>query len=103
MNIIKKMFGTHSERELKRIYSTVDKIEALRPTMQALTDEELRGKTREYKTDLEKRGKLWTASSGSFCNRKRGCKACSWYGALPGAVNRWYHSSPRSYCRDENR
>ncbi len=54
MNIIKKMFGTHSERELKRIYSTVDKIEALRPTMQALTDEELRGKTREYKNRLEK-------------------------------------------------
>ncbi len=54
MNIIKKMFGTHSERELKRIYSTVDKIEALRPTMQALTDEELQGKTREYKNRLEK-------------------------------------------------
>ena len=54
MNIIKKMFGTHSERELKRIYSTVDKIEALRPTMQTLTDEELRGKTREYKNRLEK-------------------------------------------------
>ena len=54
MNIIKKMFGTHSERELKRIYSTVDKIEALRPTMQALTDEELQGKTREYKSRLEK-------------------------------------------------
>ena len=48
------MFGTHSERELKRIYSTVDKIEALRPTMQALTDEELQGKTREYKSRLEK-------------------------------------------------
>ena len=54
MSIIKKMFGTHSERELKRIYSTVDKIEALRPTMQALTDEELQGKTREYKNRLEK-------------------------------------------------
>ena len=54
MNIIKKMFGTHSEREFKRIYSTVDKIEALRPTMQALTDEELQGKTREYKNRLEK-------------------------------------------------
>ena len=54
MNIIKKMFGTHSERELKRIYATVDKIEALRPSMQALSDEELREKTREYKNRLEK-------------------------------------------------
>lgn len=47
------MFGTHSERELKRITATVDKIEALRPTMQALSDDELRGKTREYKKRLE--------------------------------------------------
>ena len=54
MNIIKKMFGTHSERELKRIYATVDRIEALRPSMQALSDEELREKTREYKNRLEK-------------------------------------------------
>lgn len=54
MNIIKKMFGTHSERELKRIYATVDKIEALRPSMQALSDEELQEKTREYKNRLEK-------------------------------------------------
>ena len=41
MNIINKLFGTHSERELKLIAPTIDKIEALRPTMQALTDEEL--------------------------------------------------------------
>ena len=42
MKFTEKLFGTHSERELKRIYPIVDKIEALRPTMQALTDEELR-------------------------------------------------------------
>ena len=53
MSLVQKMFGTHSERELKRITSTVDKIEALRPTMQALSDDELRGKTREYKKRLE--------------------------------------------------
>ena len=49
MNLIEKVFGTHSERELKRIMPIVDKIESLRPSMQALTDEELRGKTKEYK------------------------------------------------------
>ena len=49
MNIINKLFGTHSERELKLIAPTIDKIEALRPTMQALTDEELKDKTKEYK------------------------------------------------------
>ncbi len=53
MNVIEKVFGTHSERELKRIRPIVDKIESLRPEMQALTDEELRGKTREYKNRLQ--------------------------------------------------
>ena len=52
MKIIDKLFGTHSERELKRITPLVDKIEALRPTMQALSDEELRGKTKEFKERL---------------------------------------------------
>lgn len=53
MSIIEKMFGTHSERELKRINSTVDKIESLRPAMQALSDDELREKTREFKNRLQ--------------------------------------------------
>ncbi len=52
MNIIEKVFGTHSERELKLIYPIVDKIEALRPEMVALTDEELRDKTRQFKERL---------------------------------------------------
>ncbi len=49
MNIVNKVFGTHSERELKRINDTVDKIESLRPSMMQLTDEQLREKTKEYK------------------------------------------------------
>ena len=52
MSVIEKIFGTHSSRELKRIEPLVDKIETLRPTMQALSDEELRGKTEEYKKRL---------------------------------------------------
>ena len=52
MGIIQKLFGTHSEHELKRIYPIVDKIEALRPSMQALTDEELKAKTDEFKKRL---------------------------------------------------
>ena len=50
--ITDKIFGTHSERELKRIEPTIKKIEALRPQMQALSDEELRGKTVEFKKRL---------------------------------------------------
>ena len=52
MNVFQKMFGTHSEREVKRIMPLVEKIEKLRPTMIELSDEELRGKTAEYKKRL---------------------------------------------------
>lgn len=52
MNVVEKVFGTHSERELKRIYPIVDKIEALRDSMTALSDEELKNKTKEYKSRL---------------------------------------------------
>ena len=53
MSIAEKLFGTHSEREIKRIMPIVDKIESLRDSMMALSDEELRGKTKEYKKRLE--------------------------------------------------
>ncbi len=49
MNIINKVFGTHSERELKRIEPIVKKIESYREEMGALTDDELRAKTAEFK------------------------------------------------------
>ena len=53
MNMFSKVFGSRSQREVKRIMPLVKKIEDLRPEMQKLTDEELRGKTREYKKRLE--------------------------------------------------
>lgn len=49
MSLIQKVFGTHSERELKRIEGTVQSIENLRPSMMELSDEELKGKTDEFK------------------------------------------------------
>lgn len=52
MKIVEKIFGTHSERELKRIYPIVDKIEAMRDEMMALSDDRLRGKTQEFKKRL---------------------------------------------------
>ena len=52
MGIIEKIFGTHSHNELKRIYPIVDRIEALAPAMEALSDEELKGKTKEIKDRL---------------------------------------------------
>ncbi len=53
MGAFEKIFGTHSERELKRIKPLVDQIEALRPKMQELSDEELQAKTPEFKKRLE--------------------------------------------------
>ncbi|MBQ8518355.1 MAG: preprotein translocase subunit SecA [Agathobacter sp.] len=52
MGIFDKIFGTHSERELKRIYPIVDKVESLRDTMMALSDDELKAKTKEFKNRL---------------------------------------------------
>ena len=52
MNLVEKVFGTHSDRELKLIYPIVKKIESLRPTMQAMSDEELRDQTRKFKERL---------------------------------------------------
>ena len=53
MSMFEKIFGTYSAREIKRITPIVDKIEALRPDMQALGDEELKAKTAEFKKRLE--------------------------------------------------
>ncbi len=53
MSVISKVFGTHSERELKRIEPTIRKIEDMRDSMMALEDEELKNKTREFKKRLE--------------------------------------------------
>ncbi|MDF2887903.1 MAG: preprotein translocase, SecA subunit [Lacrimispora sp.] len=52
MNLVQKIFGTHSERELKIISPIVDKIESLRPNMVALTDEELKNNTKLFKERL---------------------------------------------------
>ena len=53
MSAFTKLFGTHSERELKRIKPVVDKIESYHETMEALTDEQLKDKTREYRKRFE--------------------------------------------------
>ena len=52
MNVIQKVFGTHSDRELKRVIPIVDKIESLRPAMMELSDEQLKDKTKEFKKRL---------------------------------------------------
>ena len=53
MNIIQKLFGTHSQNELKRVYPIADAVMALDEDMQRLSDEELKAKTKEFKDRLE--------------------------------------------------
>ena len=53
MGLLQKIFGTHSENELKRIYPIVDEIEALGPQMEQLSNEELKNKTQEFKSRLK--------------------------------------------------
>ena len=53
MNIIQKIFGTHSQNELKRVYPIADAVMALDEDMQKLSDEELKAKTKEFKERLE--------------------------------------------------
>ena len=53
MGLITKLFGTYSERELKQIYPVVDKIEALEPAYQAMSDAQLAAKTVEFKGRLD--------------------------------------------------
>ncbi|MBU5590337.1 preprotein translocase subunit SecA [Clostridium sp. MSJ-4] len=54
MGLLDKIFGSYSEREVKRIIPIVDKIEAMEDQIKALSDEELKGKTEEFKNRLEK-------------------------------------------------
>ena len=53
MGLIEKIFGTHSEREIKRLIPIVDQIEALEPEYEKLSDEALRAKTAEFKNRLK--------------------------------------------------
>ena len=54
MGFLEKVFGTYSEREVKKLQSIADKIEALDEGMQKLTDEELQAKTVEFKERIQK-------------------------------------------------
>ena len=88
MGIFSKIMGTHSERELKRVYPIVDKIEAMGPAMEKLSDEELRAKTDEFKKRL---------SEGETLD------ALLVEASLQSTADRWCDPASGPYCRDENR
>ena len=96
MGLFDKIFGTHSEHELKRIYPIVDKIEGMREDMVALSDEELRAKTDEYKKRLADGETLDDLLPESFATVREAARR--WHGTFPCAVDRWCHPAPGTYC-----
>ena len=88
---IEKLFGTHSDHELKKIKPIIDKIEALDAEYAAKTDDELRAKTEELK------------AAGGVCQRSRGGLACDRRKLLPCPAHRRRDPPSGPDCRDENR
>ena len=90
MSAFSKIFGSHSERELKRIYPIADKVESYKEAMGKLSDEELKDKTREFKKRLEDGATLDDILPEAFATVRE-------------AANRWYYFASGTYCRDANR
>ena len=97
MNLIEKVFGTHSERELKMIRPIVTKIESLRPEMMAMSDEELRDQTRIFRERLADGATLDDVLPEAFAT---GGKKNSEYGAFPSTADWRYRTASGPYCRD---
>ena len=79
MNVIEKVFGTHSERELKMIRPIVAKIESLRPEMLAKSDEELRDQTRIFKERLSDGATLDDLLPEAFAVVREAARSCLLY------------------------
>ena len=98
MGLITKIFGTHSENELKRVYPIVDAIEALEPEIQKLSDAELKDKTREFKQRLAEGETLDDLLTEAFAVVRDPGNA-----SFPRTADRRYHSPSGTDRRDEDR
>ena len=103
MNLFEKIFGTHSQRELKLIQPTVDKILSLQSTMAAMSEEELKGQTAKFKDRLAQGETLDDLLPEAFATVREAAKRELGMEHFPGTVNWWNCSSPGTYCGDENR
>ena len=98
MGLLEKIFGTHSENELKRIYPIVDRIEAMDEEMQQLSDTELKGKTAEFKKRLEEGETLDDILPEAFAVVREAASR-----TLQSTADWWNHSSPGKNRRDAYR
>ena len=101
MSIFDKIFGTYSDRELKRIRPIADKVMALEDDMAKLSDAELKAKTPEFKERLKNGETLDDLLPEAFAVMRE----ASWRvnETLLCTGYRWYYSSSRPYRRNENR
>ena len=102
MGLFDKVFGSHSDKELKRISKTVDKIEALDESMQKLSDEELRHKTVEFKERLANGETLDDLLPEAYATVREASSRAIGLKTLPCTADRWYHPASGTYRRDEN-
>ncbi len=102
MNLIEKVFGTHSERELKMIYPVVEKIEKLRPEMMAKSDEELRDNTRIFKERLTAGETLDDILPEAFATVREAARR-TLNGAFPGTADRRYRAASGTNRGDADR
>ena len=102
MGLIEKIFGTHSENELKRVYPIVDMIEALEPEMEALSDSELKEKTREFKERLAEGETLDDILPEAFAVVREAAFRTLGMQPLPGTADRRHDPSSGPDRRDED-
>ncbi len=93
----------HTARELKRIYPLVDKVESYRDSMQKLSDEELRNKTKEYKERLEKGETLDDLLPEAFATVREAAKRVLGMEHYRVQIIGGIILHQGTYCRDENR
>ena len=103
MGILDKLFGTRSEREVKRLLPTVDKIEALSDEYAALSDEALRAKTEEFKARYQSGETLDDLLPEAFAAAREASWRVSGHEALPRAAHRRHRPASGAHRRDEDR
>ena len=103
MGLIKSIFGTYSERELKHIYPIVDRIEALSEEYKAMSDAQLQAKTGEFKERLQKGETLDDILPEAYRHRPGGRRPGAGPAALPGAAGGRRRAAPGPHRRDEDR
>lgn len=100
MGLIQKVFGTQSEKELKRISPLIDKIESLRPQMMEMSDEGLREKTQEFKKRLGEGETLDDLLPEAFAVVREAARRALQMEPVPGAADRRCDSASGADRRD---